>query len=197
MSSPGARQSRLPRLAVFISGAGRTLMNLQARCADGSLPAEIVLVVASRDCPGAAWARHQGIHTRVIVPNTITPASLTALLEELRITHVVLAGYLHLLPIPKGWERRIVNIHPALLPAFGGPGMHGRHVHEAVLAAGMKRSGATVHFCSDQYDQGPIIDQASCEVLPDDTPETLAARVFAVELELYPRALATLLSGAS
>ena len=105
---------------------------------------------------------------------------------------VCLAGWLHLLPIPADFRRRVLNIHPSLLPAFGGKGMYGRHVHEAVLAAGAPVSGCTVHFADDEYDTGPVLVQRSVPVLAGDTPETLAARVFAAECEAYPEAIRVL-----
>jgi phosphoribosylglycinamide formyltransferase-1 len=102
---------------------------------------------------------------------------------------VCLAGWLHLLPIPDDFRYRVLNIHPSLLPAFGGKGMYGRRVHEAVLNYGAKISGCTVHFADDTYDTGPIILQKCVPVADNDTPETLAARVFAVECEAYPEAI--------
>jgi phosphoribosylglycinamide formyltransferase-1 len=106
----------------------------------------------------------------------------------------VLAGYLKLVNIPPGYERRVVNIHPALLPGFGGAGMYGHRVHEAVLASGDGESGCTVHFCDEVFDRGPIILQKRCPVLPGDTPDMLAARVFDLECRAYPEALQLLFS---
>jgi phosphoribosylglycinamide formyltransferase-1 len=107
---------------------------------------------------------------------------------------VILAGWLHLLQIPPDYQGRVLNIHPSLLPAFGGKGMYGRHVHEAVIAAGVTESGCTVHYVNDDYDAGPIIAQRKVCVLPDDTPETLAARVFEAECELYPEVISQLIA---
>lgn len=193
--STAANPGRGRRLAVFVSGSGRTLVNLADRIAAGSLRAEIGCVVASRECRGAEFARDRGIGTRVIAPASLNGDGLAKLLGDNRIDWVVLAGYLNLLPIPQGYENRVVNIHPALLPAFGGPGMYGHHVHNAVIHAGCKVSGCTVHLCNSQYDRGPIVAQATCEVLEGDTADSLAARVFALELELYPMALSLLLDG--
>ncbi len=120
---------------------------------------------------------------------------IAEILSRHAIDYVVFAGYLKLLPIPPAYRGRVVNIHPALLPTFGGPGMHGRHVHEAVLAAGEKESGCTVHFCDDRYDTGAIILQRRCPVLAGDSPETLAARVFEEEKLAYPRAIRMLIEG--
>jgi folate-dependent phosphoribosylglycinamide formyltransferase PurN len=102
---------------------------------------------------------------------------------------VCMAGFLSLWSIPDAWFGRVINIHPALLPRFGGFGMHGRHVHEAVLAAGETVSGCTVHFCDNEYDHGPIILQRTVPVLPNDTPDSLAARVFEQECIAYPEAI--------
>lgn len=176
------------RLAVFISGSGRTLVNLAERIAEGELPATIELVVASRPCKGADRARRLGLTTGVI-EGDLDPGALSALLDEHRIDFVVLAGYLRLLPVPEGWAGRIVNIHPALLPDFGGPGMYGDRVHRAVLESGAAESGCTVHLCDGRYDSGPILLQRRCPVCEGDTPESLGDRVFRLELEAYPEAL--------
>jgi len=186
-----------PRLAVMISGSGRTLVNLLDRIADGSLPARIPLVIASRECPGAQRAREQGVGSVLVMPGRIPAPRLEAALNEHGIDWVILAGYLHLLEIPRRYEGRVVNIHPALLPEFGGSGMHGRRVHEAVLASGRPESGCTVHLCDAVYDGGPIVLQKRCPVLPGDTPEALAARVFELELKAYPEALKALFSRAA
>jgi phosphoribosylglycinamide formyltransferase-1 len=108
---------------------------------------------------------------------------------------VCLAGWLHLVPIPDDFRHRVLNIHPALLPAFGGKGMYGRHVHEAVLAYGAKVSGCTVHFADNEYDHGPIVLQRVVPVLDDDTPETLAERVFEQECLAYPEAIRLFAAG--
>jgi folate-dependent phosphoribosylglycinamide formyltransferase PurN len=102
---------------------------------------------------------------------------------------------LQLVRIPDDYMGRVLNIHPALIPAFCGKGYHGRHVHEAVLASGVKLTGCTVHFADNEYDNGPIIVQRACEVRDDDTPETLAGRVFAEECEAYPEAIRLLAEG--
>ncbi len=180
-------------LCVFVSGTGRTLANLIARCHDGSLPARIGLVVASRECPALGIARDAGIEARVEA-GELSADRLVKLLDD-RFDWVVLAGYLKLLPVPTGWEGRIVNIHPALLPGFGGAGMYGMRVHRAVLESGAATSGCTVHLCDSAYDTGEIIEQRTCTVEPGDTPESLAQRVFELELEAYPAALKRLIDG--
>lgn len=187
--------SRKPaRLAVMLSGSGRTLLNLLDAICDGRLHATIPLVIASRDCLGAERARARGVPT-VVMPGTIPRDRLGALLTEHQIDLVALAGYLRLVEVPEAFRGRIINIHPALLPAFGGKSMYGDHVHAAVLAAGVPETGCTVHFVDDRYDTGPIIAQASVPVLPGDDPHTLAARVFEAECRLYPQALQLVISG--
>lgn len=187
--------SRNPaRLAVMLSGSGRTLLNLLDAIGDGRLHATIPLVIASRECLGAERARARGVPT-IILPGTIPRDRLASVLAEHQIDLVVLAGYLRLIEVPEEFRSRIVNIHPALLPAFGGKNMYGDHVHAAVLAAGVPETGCTVHFVDDRYDTGPIIAQASVPVLPGDDVHTLAARVFEAECRLYPQALQQVISG--
>lgn len=193
-NAPSSSTASPPRLAVMISGGGRTLVNLHERILAGRLRAQIPLVIASRDCAGVELARSRGLEVR-IVPGVIPAEELEGMLREVGAEYVALAGYLKMINIPPGFENRIVNIHPALLPAFGGAGMYGMRVHRAVLEAGCKVSGCTVHLCDHRFDEGPILVQRACEVKEDDTPETLAARVFALECEAYPEALELLLAG--
>jgi len=189
----GAGEQREPaRLAVFLSGAGRTLANIAQAIDRGDLDARIALVVASRPCKGAERAEEMGLPLRVI-PGVFDADDLDRLLDEHRIDWVVLAGYLALLPIPERWRGRVVNIHPALLPAFGGPGMYGGRVHRAVLESGAPVSGCTIHLCDSAYDTGPIVLQRTCPVLEGDTPESLGERVFRLETEAYPEALRRLI----
>ncbi len=182
-------------IAVLISGSGRSLENLAQRSAQGRLNCEIVLVVSSN--PRAAGI---GRARRFNLPFVIVDRSAfrddesfgRAIFDVVRRAGaevVVMAGFLKFLPVPPEFAGRIINIHPALLPGFGGKGMYGRRVHEAVLASGAAKSGCTVHFADNEYDHGPIILQKSCPVEAGDTPETLAARVFALELEALPEAL--------
>ena len=177
-----------PRLAVFLSGSGRTLLNIDDRIKAGELAATIALVVASKPCIGADRAAARGLPTEVI-PKSLDDAALCTLLDPHHIDLIVLAGYLRLLPVPAAYEGRIINIHPSLLPKHGGPGMYGHFVHEAVLAAGDAESGCTVHLCTREYDQGRFLVQRRCPVLPGDTPDTLAARVFEQELIAMPEAI--------
>ncbi len=182
-------QEKVP-IAVFVSGRGRTLRNLQTSIDAGALPAKIVLVVGSRACPATSWAVEHGIATE-IAPR-MSGAEVEQLIQAHGVAWIVLAGYLKRLAIPVSMHGRVVNIHPGLLPKFGGRGMYGDRVHQAVIEAGETESGCTVHLVDDVYDHGEIIEQARCEVMADDTTEALAARVFALECELYPRVLAEL-----
>lgn len=180
-------------IAVCVSGRGRTLVNLHARIEAGELPARIALVIGSCACPATTWAIEQGFATE-IAPK-LTAEDVERLVRSHGAEWIVLAGYVTRLPIPTGMRGRIVNIHPALLPKFGGKGMYGDHVHQAVLDAGEGESGCTVHYVDEVYDHGDVIAQARCQVEAGDTAATLAARVFALESELYPRVLAELLAG--
>jgi phosphoribosylglycinamide formyltransferase 1 len=191
-SQSGSPTARVPRVCVMMSGGGRTLLNLLAYIRAGELRAEVVLVIASREGAGVERAQAHGLHVEV-VPGVIPAARLEELLTRFGVDWVVLAGYLLLVDIPESYRGRVVNIHPALLPKFGGKGMYGRRVHEAVIAAGERESGCSVHFADNEYDQGSVILQRSCAVYPGDTPETLAARVFELEQEAYPAALKQLL----
>ena len=176
------------RLAVLISGGGTTLQNLIDRIANGRLAAQIVGVVSSRaDAFGLERARKAGLPAVVVERGQ--PDRVWAAVREFAPDLVCLAGWLNLLPIPDDFRRRVLNIHPALLPAFGGKGMYGHRVHEAAIAAGVKESGCTVHYADDTYDTGPILVQKRVPVLDGDTPDTLAARVFAAECEAYPEAI--------
>jgi phosphoribosylglycinamide formyltransferase-1 len=188
--------SREPiRLAVLVSGGGTTLQNLLDHCGDGRLHARVVLVIGSNaDAFALERARRAG------VPATIVSRKEAGSLEEFSrqiFAHcrqanadlVCMAGFLHLIQVPDDYLGRVMNIHPALIPAFCGKGFYGHHVHEAVLACGAKITGCTVHFADNQYDHGPIILQKAVPVLDDDTPETLAARVFEQECTAYPEAI--------
>ncbi len=163
----------------------------------GTLPAEVVCCVADRPGTGAfARAERHGVPTALVHPaDHAGPAAFgDALLGVLRAhgaTFVALAGYLRKIPpaVVAAYRGRMTNVHPALLPAFGGAGMYGRRVHEAVLAYGAHWTGVTVHLVDEAYDTGPVVLQTPVPVAPDDTPATLAARVLAVEHRLYPEAL--------
>jgi phosphoribosylglycinamide formyltransferase-1 len=186
---------RILNLAVLLSGSGRSLENLQQAITHGRLSARIAVVVSSkRDAYGLVRARNHGLDAVAIARKEYDSiaafnAAINAVLARYRIDLVVLAGFLSLYQPPPLLEGKVMNIHPALLPAFGGKGLYGERVHRAVLEVGVKVSGCTVHFADDQYDHGPIIVQKAVPVQDDDTVETLAARVFAAECEVYPQAI--------
>jgi formyltetrahydrofolate-dependent phosphoribosylglycinamide formyltransferase len=192
---PAARAGRA-RIAVLASGGGTNLQALLDRldALGDAAPGEVVLVVSDRPQAGALErARARRIETAVHVSDRhpTLGTSLDALLDADEIDLVVLAGYLKLVPpsVVSRFRGRMLNVHPALLPAFGGPGMYGRHVHQAVLAAGAAISGPTVHFVDEQFDHGPIVAQWPVPVLPTDTPDSLAARVLRAEHLLFPLAV--------
>jgi phosphoribosylglycinamide formyltransferase 1 len=198
--NPSSESTRL-RLVVLISGGGTTLKNLLEKMAAGRLDVDIRLVVSSNSkARGLEVAQSAGIATKVITPKThATPEAYSAAIfdacREARAQYVVMGGFFAYVPIPADFENRVLNIHPALIPAFCGKGYFGHRVHEAVLEYGARVSGCTVHFVDNQYDHGPVILQKTVPVLDDDTPETLAARVFEAECEAYPEALNLLASG--
>ena len=183
------------KLAVLLSGSGRSLQNLIDRIDTGTLDAEIVQVIASNEqAGGLRRAEAAGLPGYAVVRRDYATAEdyaerVFSLIRESRADLVCLAGFLSLLAIPSDFAQRVLNIHPALLPAFGGPGMYGQRVHKAVLEHGCKVSGCTVHLADQSYDTGPILVQRCCEVKEDDTAETLAARVFEQECEAYPQAI--------
>jgi len=188
-------------LAVLISGGGTTLGNLLEKRTAGQLNADIVLVISSRSgAGGLAFARQAGIDSTVIERKGFGSEREFggAIFDRCRhaaVDYVVMGGFLEHVPIPHDFENRVLNIHPALIPAFCGKGFYGQRVHEAVLSYGSKVSGCTVHFVDDQYDHGPIILQKVVPVADDDTPATLAARVFEAECIAYPDAINLLAEG--
>jgi len=183
------------RVGVLLSGTGRTLDHLIAEMRGGRLAIEIVGVISSRgDVRGLARAKEEALPSVVLRRREFdSPASygdaIAAQLRAWRVELVVMAGFLHLWKVPPDFAGRVMNIHPSLLPEFGGAGMHGHHVHAAVLASGARESGCTVHFADDEYDRGPIILQRRVPVLAGDTADALAARVFAEECLAYPEAI--------
>ncbi len=186
------------KLAVLISGGGRTLLNLHEHIERGELNARIGVVVSSRpDAAGVKRARAVGLRVEVIDRHRLGDEAFHD-----RVTGAVsgcdlvcMAGFLSLWRIPPAMSGRVINIHPALLPEFGGRGMYGMRVHRAVLETGRERAGCTVHFCDNQYDHGPVILQRTVPVLPDDTPERLATRVFEQECVAYPEAITLFAQG--
>ena len=187
------------RVAVFVSGQGRGT-NLQAildACARPEFPAVVAVVVGTRSlCPAMDRARAAGVSALSISPKRFDTDEQygLALKEATRsagVGLICLAGYLRILPpnLVVEYRHRILNVHPALLPFFGGKGMYGRHVHEAVLASGMKVAGCTVHIVDEEYDTGPIVLQRCVPVLDDDTPDALAARILVEEHRGYVEAI--------
>ena len=189
------------RLGVLLSGGGRTLENITEHIAAGKLAAEVAVVIASRPgIRGIEIGKAAGAPTHLVRPKEFPTVeaysdAMVRLLDEARVDLVCLAGFLSYWIIPARYAGRVINIHPALLPSFGGKGMYGHHVHEAVLARGCKVSGCTVHYVSNEYDEGPIILQRAVPVYAEDTPDELAARVFREECIAYPEAIRLFAAG--
>ena len=174
------------RVAVLVSGGGTNLQALLDALRESPL-ARVARVISNRPDAGALSRARQAGVPAIVLQNPGDAAELLAALGDAQL--VVLAGYLKLVPaaVVSRFRGRIINIHPALLPDFGGPGMYGRRVHAAVLASGAKESGATVHFADEAFDRGAIIAQERVRVEPGDTPDSLAARVLEAEHRLLPR----------
>jgi len=190
------------RLAVFCSGNGSNFKSIFRAIAEKPLNAEIVLCLSNRSqCGAMEFASQNGIATVHITEKQFGSfddfaAAMVKQLKDAQIDIVLLAGYMRKVPdaVVAAFPDKMLNIHPALLPKFGGEGMYGMFVHSAVLAAGETESGATVHFVNEEYDKGKILLQRRVPVLPGDTPEILAARVLECEHALYPDALEKLLT---
>jgi phosphoribosylglycinamide formyltransferase-1 len=194
------------RLAVLLSGTGSTLVNLDDHIKSGKLPATIAVVASSRKkVLGVQRATNRGIPTEIVTrkgfkkdgvfDEVAYSEALANRLAPYRPNLVVMAGFMTRLAAPVIDRYDVVNVHPALLPMFGGEGFYGHHVHEAVLNAGVKITGATVHFADAAYDRGPIIVQEAVPVAEDDTPETLADKVQAAERRIYPVAIGLYATG--
>lgn len=191
MAAPHESHAAPLRLGFLLSGGGRTLENLAAHLREHPGLAEICMVISDRPSAGGLDRAHRlGIPAKVHACRT--PADSDAifeLLDEARAEYVLLGGFLRLLRVPQRWARRVLNIHPSLIPKYCGKGFYGDRVHRAVLAAGDTVSGCTVHFVDNEYDHGPILLQEEVPVIPEDTPVSLAERVFAAECRAYPRAI--------
>ena len=186
------------RIAILASGSGTNAGRLMAHF-QGHPEADVVLVACDKPQAGVLQrAGDAGVPVYLFNGALLKNGEVQKELEAQRIDLIVLAGFLRLLPpeLVKAWQRRIVNIHPALLPKYGGAGMYGEHVHRAVIAAGEKESGITIHYVNEHYDEGEHLLQVRCPVLSDDTPETLAHRIHALEHEHYPKAVERLVNGA-
>jgi phosphoribosylglycinamide formyltransferase 1 len=187
----------MQRIAIFASGSGSNARQIMAHFA-ASEQVQVALVVTNKANAGVLdIARSYGVPTRVITRAELYDSEV--LLIELRaqsIDFIALAGFLWLMPayLVRAYERRIVNIHPALLPRYGGRGMYGHHVHQAVHAAGERQSGISIHWVNEHYDEGDIIFQATCDLAPDDTPDDIARKVLAVEHAHFARVIERLLT---
>ena len=183
------------RLGILLSGGGRTMVNLVETIERGELDAEIAVVISSRSAvAGVQRAEALGIEPHIVRKKDLPDMAsfterLVEILTDAKVDLICQCGWLCLWEVPAHYANRVLNIHPALLPAFGGKGMWGHHVHEAVIAAGAETSGCTVHFVNNEYDTGPIILQKACPVLPGDDADALAARIFALECQAYPQAV--------
>lgn len=183
------------RIGVLASGGGTTFQNLVECSRDGRLDADVAVLLVSRAGIGAvARAERLGVPCLVLKSANLRDAAalgaeIGAELASHGVDLVAMAGFLKLWTIPSGYRGRVLNIHPALLPDFGGRGMYGHHVHEAVVKAGAKESGCTVHFADDEYDHGEIVLQRRVPVLPTDDADALAARVMEAERIAYPEAI--------
>jgi len=190
-------------VAVLISGGGTTLKNLIDRREAGGLPIAFKLVISSKSsAAGLGFAAQAGIPSRVIAKRDFaSPTSHSeAVFDACRhagVELVIMGGYLEHLLIPSDFEKRVINIHPSLIPSFCGKGMYGLRVHQAAVDFGVKVSGCTVHFVDNQYDHGPIVLQRACEVLDGDTAESLQQRVFLLEREALPEAIRMICSDPS
>jgi phosphoribosylglycinamide formyltransferase 1 len=196
----------LLKIGVIVSGHGRGT-NLQAildACAEARVRAEVAVVIGTRaDAPAMDRARAAGVDAIVVSPRKYEDDpdgygnALMRVLGRRGVELICLAGYMRMLPVAvvEAFRGRILNVHPALLPLFGGKGMYGENVHAAVLESGMKVSGATVHLVDERYDSGPIVAQAAIPVLEDDTPASLAARVLPLEHRLYVEAIGLFADG--
>ncbi|NBP52438.1 MAG: phosphoribosylglycinamide formyltransferase [Actinobacteria bacterium] len=196
LTASGARAPA--RIGALASGGGRTVVNIAEACARGEVPARVAVCVVTRgDAEAAARCRAAGIAVEVVAPEPAATFDdrVDAALRAHGVDFVCLCGYLRRFRVD-AWRGRALNIHPALLPDFGGPGMWGERVHRAVLDAGRAETGCTVHWVDEEYDRGAPVLQRRCPVLPGDTPATLAARVFAEECSAYPEALRAALGGA-
>jgi len=189
------------RLACLISGGGRTMLNLADHIERGDLPARIEVVISSRsDVMGVERAWQRGLEVKMARSIDYQQEedlfdAIYKWLDEYAIDLVCFCGYLRWLRIDPAWRTRMINIHPSILPAFGGRGMFGKRVHQAALDAGHTYTGCTVHFVDEQYDHGPVILQRACPVLPDDDADSLAARVFREECLAYPQAVRLIAEG--
>ncbi|MFN3345243.1 MAG: phosphoribosylglycinamide formyltransferase [Chloroherpetonaceae bacterium] len=193
--------ARKKNLAVFCSGGGSNFKALYKHIQERNLPCQIVMCLSNNSqCGAMQFARENGIDAVHLSSKTVPDEAAFAQtmlseLEKRQVDLILLAGYMKRVPkaVVERYPKRILNIHPALLPKFGGEGMYGMHVHRAVIEAKEKESGATVHFVDERYDEGEIIIQGKVSVAPDETPESLASKVLEVEHRIYAEALVKVL----
>ena len=186
----------MKNIIVLVSGGGTNLQRIIDCIDNGEIPnAKISLVIADRDCFGLERAKSHDIPTQLIPRGKMFSSELKQILPE-KTDLIVLAGFLSILnkDFCESFTGKIINIHPALLPKFGGKGMWGHHVHEAVIAANEKESGATVHYVTSGIDEGEIILQGKFEIAENETPESLAQKVHEIEYEIFPKAIAKILA---
>lgn len=190
----------MKRLAFFISGTGGNALNLLKACREGRVPGRPVLGISSSSkAPGIERLQQQGVPVEVLLRSGYESdgAYSEACLEKVEAAGaevVCLCGWLKKLELPARWQGRVLNIHPALLPEYGGAGMYGMHIHRAVVAAKERESGCTVHLVDNVYDNGRVLAQAKVPVFAEDTPEDVQQRVYEQEMRLYPEALAAFLA---
>lgn len=192
------------RLAIFVSGGGSNLKSIHKACMDEQINGEVAVVVSNLPtCGGVLYAQAHEIPAVFFPKAKATPEiglskkQLISSLQALEIDFILLAGYLKLVPkeVVDAYPRKILNVHPALLPAFGGKGFYGMRVHKAVVASGARYSGPTVHFVDEEFDRGPILAQQAVCISPTDTPKIVARKVLQQEHKLYPECVAALCSG--
>jgi phosphoribosylglycinamide formyltransferase-1 len=179
-------------IATLLSGEGRSILNLADKIRTGELDAEIRVVIAhDASLAGVARCREIGLEVCIVTEPDAEACSdaIDEVLQRSQAELICLCGYLRRFRVGELWSGRVVNIHPALLPEFGGRGMYGRRVHEAVLDTASMESGCTVHWVDEEYDRGPIILQERCEVRQGDDIDSLSRRVFDLECSVYPRAI--------
>jgi phosphoribosylglycinamide formyltransferase 1 len=190
----------MKRIAFFISGTGGNALNLLRACRDGRVPACPVLgLSSSAKAAGVERLQREGLAVEIVLRSTFDSDEAFSkacfdLADQAGADFICLCGWLKRLVIPAAWEGRILNVHPSLLPAFGGEGMYGMHVHRAVVAAGVPETGCTIHLVDNQYDHGRVLAQARVPVLASDSPEDVQKRVYEQEMRLYPEALAEFLN---
>ena len=190
----------MKKIAIFVSGRGSNFQSIYSKILAGDIPAKVCLVISNNsNCGAINFSVRNGIETLIIndtlIPNINEQKDILLNgLHKKEIDFIILAGYVKMIPegVIKKYHQKIINIHPSLLPKFGGKGYYGMKVHEAVIQSGIKETGASVHFVDEHYDHGPVVANKRIEVLESDTAESLAARVLKVEHDLYPEVVKAL-----